>query len=101
MCKYNVPRSGLEAASKLTPGKRSPTVTTLHPPEDDWVAVEVMIGKKEVADTMDNLWEIGAKDILVWDGVELCLGLWHARLARQLYPMRWQNQAWRSTSGGP
>ncbi|KAF2671292.1 HisG-domain-containing protein [Microthyrium microscopicum] len=63
-CKYNIHRDDLEAASKIAPGKRSPTVTTLHP-ENGWVAVEVMIEKSSIATKLDDLWEAGAKDILV------------------------------------
>jgi ATP phosphoribosyltransferase len=44
---------------------QNPTVTTLHPAESGWVAVEVMIEQKQVADKMDELWEAGAKDILI------------------------------------
>jgi ATP phosphoribosyltransferase len=65
LCKYNVKGEDLEAVSKIAPGKRSPTVMSLQPPSDGWVAVEVMIDKAEVAVKMDQLWEAGAKDILV------------------------------------
>jgi ATP phosphoribosyltransferase len=66
MVKYNVNRTNLDAASKIAPGKRSPTVMTLHNGgEGEWCAVEVMIEKSLVAVKMDELWEVGAKDILV------------------------------------
>jgi ATP phosphoribosyltransferase len=65
LCKYNVLRKNLEAVSEIAPGKRSPTVMSLQPPSDGWVAVEVMIHKSEVAVKMDELWEAGAKDILI------------------------------------
>ena len=67
-CRYNIESKHLEAARKIAPGKRSPTVTTLLPEQDGqdgWVAVEVMIEKNQVADKMDHLWEIGAQDIMV------------------------------------
>lgn len=44
---------------------RNPTVTTLHPEESGWVAVEVMVEQKQVADKMDELWVAGAHDILI------------------------------------
>jgi ATP phosphoribosyltransferase len=63
LCTYNVERSKLEAASKITPGKRAPTVTSLE--EDSWVAVSVMVERKQIAIVMDKLTEAGATDILV------------------------------------
>ncbi|KAI0176164.1 ATP phosphoribosyltransferase [Hypoxylon sp. FL1284] len=63
LCQYNVERSGLAAATKIAPGKRAPTVTSLE--EDGWVAVSVMVEKKKIAPIMDELSKIGATDILV------------------------------------
>ncbi|KAL8767740.1 MAG: hypothetical protein Q9209_005826 [Squamulea sp. 1 TL-2023] len=63
MCTYNVHRSVLPAATKITPGKRSATVTALD--EADWVAVNVMVEKEKIADVMDDLASCGAQDILV------------------------------------
>jgi ATP phosphoribosyltransferase len=65
LVQYNVPRAVLDAATAITPGKRSPTVTALD--EDGWVAVSVMVGKKDLAVAMDKLAAIGAQDILVLD----------------------------------
>jgi len=65
LCKYNILRPSLDRASKIAPGKRSPTIMELHPTGDGWVAVEVMIAKTDVADSMEKLWEVGAKDILI------------------------------------
>jgi ATP phosphoribosyltransferase len=64
-CKYNIQREHLAAASMITPGKHSPTVTTLYPESDGWVAVEAMVEKSLIADKMDELWQAGARDILV------------------------------------
>lgn len=64
LCQYNVPRNILEKATKITPGKRAPTITSLE--ETDWVAVNSMVVKKEVAEVMDRLEEVGATDILVF-----------------------------------
>jgi ATP phosphoribosyltransferase-like protein len=63
LCQYNIPRSVLPAATKITPGRRAPTVTTLDEPE--WVAVSSMVEKKAIANAMDELEKVGATDILV------------------------------------
>jgi ATP phosphoribosyltransferase len=65
MCQYNVQRSSLSAATKIAPGKRAPTVTSLE--EEGWVAVSVMVEKKKIAPIMDELTKVGAADILVLD----------------------------------
>lgn len=63
LCQYNIPRSELAIASKITPGKRAPTITALE--EENWVAVSSMVEKKRVATVMDELIKVGATDILV------------------------------------
>lgn len=63
LCSYNVKRSNLDAACKITPGKRAPTITSLE--EADWVAIEAMVERKSVATVMDALVDVGAEDILV------------------------------------
>ncbi|GAB7337653.1 hypothetical protein MBLNU457_g2948t1 [Dothideomycetes sp. NU457] len=63
LCQYNCRRDVLDKASKITPGKRAPTVNSLD--EDGWVAISVMVLRKEIALVMDRLSEIGAEDILV------------------------------------
>lgn len=65
LCQYNIERSRLPAANKITPGKRAPTVTTLD--EEGWVAVSSMVEKKRIALVMDDLTKVGAQDILVLD----------------------------------
>ena len=65
LCQYNVERVKLQEATKITPGKRSATVTTLD--EEGWVAVSSMVEKKRVALVMDELTKVGAQDILVLD----------------------------------
>ncbi|KAI9782472.1 MAG: ATP phosphoribosyltransferase (ATP-PRTase) (ATP-PRT) [Geoglossum umbratile] len=65
LCQYNVPRSILEAATKVTPGRRAPTINALEEP--GWVAVSSMVLKKDIAVVMDKLEEVGATDILVLD----------------------------------
>ena len=65
MCQYNVERAKLSDVTKITPGKRAPTITSLE--EDGWVAVSVMVESKKIAVTMDDLVKAGAQDILVLD----------------------------------
>lgn len=63
LCQYNIPRTELETASNITPGKRAPTITALE--EEGWVAVSSMVEKKNIATVMDELSKVGASDILV------------------------------------
>lgn len=65
LCQYNIERSALPAATKITPGKRAPTVTSLD--ADGWVAVSCMVEKKKIVVVMDDLTKVGAQDILVLD----------------------------------
>ncbi|KAJ9662329.1 ATP phosphoribosyltransferase (ATP-PRTase) (ATP-PRT) [Neophaeococcomyces mojaviensis] len=62
LCTYNVSRSNLSEATRITPGKRAPTIMSLE--ESDWVAVSVMVEKKNLATVMDELSEHHATDIL-------------------------------------
>ena len=64
LMQYNVPRSKLPEAVKITPGKKSPSILPLE--KEDWVAVSVMVSKKEVANIIDQLDAVGATDILVF-----------------------------------
>ena len=59
---YNVSNDILSKALAVTPGKRSPTITTL---DDGGKAVSALILKNEVGSKMDELKKIGATDILV------------------------------------
>ncbi|CAG8564242.1 8390_t:CDS:2 [Diversispora eburnea] len=61
---YNVQRVHLKEVTKVTPGGQAPTISPLE--DDEWVEVQSMINKYEVADIMDKLEEIGARDILVF-----------------------------------
>lgn len=60
---YDVPLTFLEAATKITPGLESPTLSPLHDPE--WVAVRAMVPRSETNHVMDELYEVGARAILV------------------------------------
>lgn len=62
---YNISRAQLADATKVTPGRRAPTVSPLD--QENWVAVSVMVEKKKVAHVMDELVEVGAEDILVFN----------------------------------
>jgi ATP phosphoribosyltransferase len=63
LCTYNIERPKLEAAVKVTPGRRAPTINSLE--EEGWVAVQAMVERKKIAVTMDELTAVGACDILV------------------------------------
>lgn len=63
LCLYNIQRESLSKAIAITPGRRAPTVSPLE--QDGWVAVNVMVETKKLADVMDELVECGAEDILV------------------------------------
>lgn len=62
---YDIEKSNLEAACALTPGLESPTISPLA--KDNWVAVRAMVLRKETNKVMDELWNIGARGILVTD----------------------------------
>ncbi|TWU62695.1 MULTISPECIES: ATP phosphoribosyltransferase [Crateriforma] len=61
MVEYNIPRSKLPEAEKITPGYNSPTVNSLE--DSDWCSVQVMVRRGEVAEVMDRLKSIGASAI--------------------------------------
>lgn len=63
LCTYNIPRSRLAEATKFTPGRRAPTVSSVE--ADGWAAVSVLVKRKGMADVMDRLTEVGAEDILI------------------------------------
>ena len=62
---YDVRLADLAEACRLTPGYESPTVSPLA--ERDWVAVRAMVERASAHRTMDELWEVGARAILVTD----------------------------------
>jgi ATP phosphoribosyltransferase len=65
MMDYDIPTERVDEASALTPGLESPTVSPLHKP--GWVAVRAMVPRGDAQRIMDDLWEIGARAILVTD----------------------------------
>ena len=60
---YDVPVSLVEKACALTPGLESPTVAPLH--DRDWAAVRAMVPRTDTNRLMDELWDLGARAILV------------------------------------
>lgn len=62
---YDISNDLVEAACKITPGIESPTVSPLH--SSGWSAVRAMVPRKETNRVMDELWNLGARGILVTD----------------------------------
>ena len=60
---YDVETKNLAAASAVTPGLESPTISPLHDP--DWVAVRAMVPRADTNHVMDELYDLGARAILV------------------------------------
>lgn len=65
MITYNVSDSLLSEAIKITPGKRSPTITGLD--DGSGKSISALVKKADAADKMDKLHSIGATDILVFE----------------------------------
>jgi ATP phosphoribosyltransferase len=65
MMDYDIRIDRVEEAVALTPGIESPTVSPLH--REGWVAVRSMVPRDGAQRLMDELWEIGARGILVTD----------------------------------
>jgi ATP phosphoribosyltransferase len=62
LLEYNVPRTNLSEAEKITPGFNSPTVSALEDP--NWCAVRVMVKRGDVINIMEQLETIGCSAIL-------------------------------------
>lgn len=62
---YNIHNDQLTAAMKVTPGKRSPTITALD--DGECKSVSALVPKKDQSSIMDQLHKVGATDILVLD----------------------------------
>jgi ATP phosphoribosyltransferase len=60
---YDISNDLVEKAVAITPGIESPTVSPLH--ESGWSAVRSMVVRRETNAVMDELWELGARGILV------------------------------------
>ena len=62
---YDVPLTLVEQACALTPGIESPTVSPLH--NSEWAAVRAMVPRKQVHGIMDELYDLGARGVIVTD----------------------------------
>ncbi len=65
MMDYDIPTAQVEQACAVTPGIESPTVSPLH--REGWSAVRAMVRRRQAQTVMDELWELGARGILVTD----------------------------------
>ncbi|MGL5809854.1 MAG: ATP phosphoribosyltransferase [Nocardioides sp.] len=65
MMDYDIPKDRVDAAVAITPGIESPTVLPLH--HEGWVAVRAMVPRAGAQRLMDDLYDIGARAILVTD----------------------------------
>lgn len=62
---YDIRAEVVETACAITPGIESPTVSPLH--DKGWVAVRAMVPVRDVHRVMDELYELGARGIIVTD----------------------------------
>lgn len=60
---YDVPVEHVEKAVAVTPGLESPTVSPLH--DGNWRAVRAMVLREQANRVMDELYEVGARAIIV------------------------------------
>lgn len=62
---YDIPNTLIEQACAITPGIESPTVSSLH--DSAWSAVRAMVPRKQVHAVMDDLYDLGARGVIVTD----------------------------------
>ena len=62
---YDIPTDKLDEACQLTPGLESPTISPLA--KEGWVAVRALIPSKNAQLLMDDLYDLGARGILLTD----------------------------------
>jgi len=65
MLDYDVPATLVDRACAITPGLESPTVSHLQ--NRDWFAVRAMVPRSSTNAVMDELYDLGARAILVTD----------------------------------
>jgi ATP phosphoribosyltransferase len=65
MMDYDIESDHVAAAVALTPGIESPTVSPLH--REGWVAVRAMVPRAGSQRLMDELFDLGARGILLTD----------------------------------
>lgn len=63
MLDYDVRKEQVDQAAALTPGLESPTVSPLQ--DSEWCAVRSMVLKSQTNNIMDELYDLGARAILV------------------------------------
>ncbi|AUZ87080.1 ATP phosphoribosyltransferase [Arthrobacter agilis] len=63
MMDYDIRKDLVDEAAALTPGLESPTVSPLR--DSEWVAVRSMVRRNQTNRIMDELYELGARAILV------------------------------------
>ncbi len=63
MMDYDIRRTDLQSAIAITPGLESPTISPLA--DEGWVAVRSMVPAKKTNQLMDELYDLGARAILV------------------------------------
>ena len=62
---YDIQNTLIEKACVITPGIESPTVSSLH--DSAWSAVRAMVPRKQVHSVMDELYDLGARGVIVTD----------------------------------
>lgn len=65
MMDYDVQATLLDRVTEITPGLEGPTVSPLA--REGWVAVRTMVPTVDAQRVMDELWDVGARAILVTD----------------------------------
>ena len=65
MMDYDIERANVDEAVALTPGIEGPTIAPLH--REGWVAVRAMVPRDGAQRLMDELYELGARGILLTD----------------------------------
>ncbi len=60
---FDIPGDRVDEAVRIAPGFESPTISPLH--DSGWVAVRVMVQRERTNVVMDQLYDIGARAILV------------------------------------
>jgi len=65
MMDYDIEAGRVNDAVALTPGIEGPTISPLH--REGWVAVRAMVRRDGAQRLMDDLWNLGAKGIILTD----------------------------------
>ena len=65
MMDYDIEAARVNDAVALTPGIEGPTISPLH--REGWVAVRAMVRRDGAQRLMDDLWDLGAKGIILTD----------------------------------